>query len=478
MATTGHGACSALAEITRGTPKAGQTLLNAREEGVPTVTGRENLWTSAVRRVLKLAESGNALYTALGPRNAVREWRAADWAGPLEGTWSSGTDGLAVRIGEYRLAVPAGSHAGVETNASGGRERFFVAPIVETPGDATDLNLVPALLKVNGSATALAELLPGGIVREYQVGTGWDAEVWGGTWADHGSSLTVNVGPYRWAGTSHIASGYFRGSELQEGGGVVDFPAILVAVDPGLTRFAMAAPLDAGAQAAPLFEFGGYTFFRPIREARGHFARLLEARKPSVTGTTRYAAKCAFDNPGELSYTIRELDLAQSFSGKVGLIAVHENFRLPDDAEYGDYRGSIVQIQELGETDLGYYVAQHGRFSDGEVIGLARDLSGALEALHDRFNYVHSDLHLGNIIGMRAGEGILWQLADFNTTTQMGTDGLAPLLGTADICRPPEAAGMARRSGRISSSYDVWSLGIVLLQCAVGMVLPQGTMVA
>lgn len=103
-----------------------------------------------------------------------------------------------------------------------------------------------------------------------------------------------------------------------------------------------------------------------------------------------------------------------------------------------------------------------GRLSDSEALELARQIASALDYMHSQAEtWVHRDVTSANI--MRVGDR--WKLADFGLTqSTVDCSGHRTLdrAGTAGYA-PPEAY-----DGIVSSAWDVWSLGVVLLEALTG----------
>jgi serine/threonine protein kinase len=103
-----------------------------------------------------------------------------------------------------------------------------------------------------------------------------------------------------------------------------------------------------------------------------------------------------------------------------------------------------------------------GSLSDFEALELARQIASALDYLHSQAEtWVHRDIKPANI--MRVGSR--WKLADFGlirSTGKRSADLTGNLVGTEGYA-PPEAY-----DGEISSAWDVWSLGVLVLESLTG----------
>ncbi len=120
----------------------------------------------------------------------------------------------------------------------------------------------------------------------------------------------------------------------------------------------------------------------------------------------------------------------------------------------------LYLLMEQAELSLEDKLKQ-GKLSETEAEKVILDIAKALEFLHNHNPIiVHRDLKPGNVL--KVGEN--WKLSDFGlvramqsnatqTTTMMGTNGYAP----------PEAY-----QGKISSAWDIWSLGVLIYEILTG----------
>jgi serine/threonine protein kinase len=120
----------------------------------------------------------------------------------------------------------------------------------------------------------------------------------------------------------------------------------------------------------------------------------------------------------------------------------------------------LYLLMEQAELSLEDKLKQE-KLSETEAEKVILDIAKALEFLHNRNPIiVHRDLKPGNVL--KVGEN--WKLSDFGlvramqntatkTTTIMGSSGYAP----------PEAY-----QGKISSAWDIWSLGVLIYEVLTG----------
>jgi eukaryotic-like serine/threonine-protein kinase len=103
-----------------------------------------------------------------------------------------------------------------------------------------------------------------------------------------------------------------------------------------------------------------------------------------------------------------------------------------------------------------------GPLTPAETARLGAEVAGALAYVHER-GIVHRDVKPGNILVTENGTA---KLTDFGVakmldSTRITTAGTT--LGTANYLSPEQASG-----GEISGASDVYSLGLVLLECLTG----------
>lgn len=440
----------------------------------PSPQSNEN-WASP-GRLVKVSKSGYATYVECAVDGSLTERGVTNWGKVWAGKWRWTGQDLVLAIGDYELHVPDGSVRGREFQTQqpwAAPTDFYVFRAVPKRALTQNTDTHRALLKFTDGGVQAAELLSGGLVREYNLLAGWRSESWGGDWSVTEDHLEVGIGPYHWREELADGLGYFMGVESNDSAAPTRFPAVCAAVDPSKTE----NPLGFMTEGGRLFEANGYEFFSVKGEPKGYFASVLEARKPSmIGGFQRLAAKCV--RPGDEGHraALREIELAQAFSATDGLIAAFEYFQLPDDrTTFGEFAGGVVQILELGETDLQRHLDARGRMSSAEILDLSRSMASALFALHTKFGFVHSDVRPANVIGRRTGEVLSWRLADFNVTTRMYPDSTrAPLVGLTESSASPTLHERLQAGGDwTEAADDIWALGLLLAQCDAGFFLVQ-----
>ncbi|CAD6249868.1 unnamed protein product [Miscanthus lutarioriparius] len=121
---------------------------------------------------------------------------------------------------------------------------------------------------------------------------------------------------------------------------------------------------------------------------------------------------------------------------------------------------------------LGDVLRQCGRLQEDAIAGVARHVLCGLRHLH-RLGIVHGDVKPSNLLVGRHGEV---KIADFGASRHVpsagGAQRAAGAEGTCAYMSPerldPEGFGAASPSGATDLSSDVWSLGVVLLECHMG----------
>ncbi|MBF0426266.1 MAG: SUMF1/EgtB/PvdO family nonheme iron enzyme [Magnetococcales bacterium] len=121
----------------------------------------------------------------------------------------------------------------------------------------------------------------------------------------------------------------------------------------------------------------------------------------------------------------------------------------------------LFLVMDVAEARLDA-VLQQGVLDPRQARILAWDLATGLAYLHgQRACYVHRDLKPGNVLYL-AGR---WKLADFGLLRAVGERALhsRTLLGTPDYA-PPEA-----HAGVVTPAWDLWSLGMLLVESLTGL---------
>src|SRR3954454_8559880 len=159
--------------------------------------------------------------------------------------------------------------------------------------------------------------------------------------------------------------------------------------------------------------------------------------------------------------TTREMHILASLSHP----AVVSVLDASDDPESGAY----LVMELINGDDLGS-ILRNGPLPPEQARRIAGDVAAALEALHAR-SIVHRDVKPANILVLSAAAaasgGIAAKLTDFGIAQLIdGTRITAPesILGTAAYLSPEQV-----RSERVGPASDVYSLGLVLIECITGV---------
>jgi formylglycine-generating enzyme required for sulfatase activity len=116
---------------------------------------------------------------------------------------------------------------------------------------------------------------------------------------------------------------------------------------------------------------------------------------------------------------------------------------------------ALYLVMELAEESLDSHL-QANPLETEEIRQIIRDVAAGLAYLHGR-NQVHRDLKPANVLRVRER----WKLSDFGLVRHLGTNSYAQTanpIGTIAYM-PPEAF-----EGKISAAWDMWSLGIMVVQ--------------
>lgn len=416
--------------------------------------------------VIKVHESGYAMQAELYDDGSLCEWNVRRPEERWSGAWTRRAGLLRIDVDDYHLVTRAHSAHSIETNPSGNTSPALVLALSQT--EEWDPRHPATILKFAGNGSIYAcMLLPNGEVDEYNLLDGYAAGHWPGRWSElsHGT-LRIEVGDYVWVPSR--TDTVWAGEERSSAWGVQELRGVRVE--------GAADDMKLGLRLPPaIFRSHGYAFHATEKNLAGHFSRVLEVRRPSGNHEQSFAAKIV--NKGMTILRNRELDYLELLSAHDGLIAAVDAFDLPDSDDFGLFRGGHVIVLEWGDTDGKRYLSERATLSFQDLVILIGDVAKALSAMHDKFNTVHADVKLENVVGRRTGTVFTWKLTDFNVTSDIDLrTGQAPFLGTTPICISPELAErMSQRHPYLLPADDMWALGIVALQGATGRILNPGT---
>ncbi|WP_233201989.1 serine/threonine-protein kinase [Cryobacterium sp. Y11] len=168
-------------------------------------------------------------------------------------------------------------------------------------------------------------------------------------------------------------------------------------------------------------------------------------------------------------------------SGEIALLASLNHFALvtlfdAGTATVDGFSRAFIVMELVDGPDLRARI-EGGALPSRDVAGMGADLAEALHYVHAR-GIIHRDVKPANVLLAPSGfpgRGMHAKLADFGIARLLDQTRLTAtgtLLGTASYLSPEQALG-----GAIGSSSDVYSLGLVLLECLTGERAYPGTAV-
>ena len=129
----------------------------------------------------------------------------------------------------------------------------------------------------------------------------------------------------------------------------------------------------------------------------------------------------------------------------------------------GEHEGLPYLVMQLVEgTTLAARLREEGPLRAEELVGIARPLAEGLAHAHD-LDVTHRDVKPGNVLCDRDGKP---RLSDFGIAHAVGNARMTQtglVVGTGAYLAPEQLAGR-----EVGPSADVYSLGLVLLECLTG----------
>ena len=118
-------------------------------------------------------------------------------------------------------------------------------------------------------------------------------------------------------------------------------------------------------------------------------------------------------------------------------------------------------VMEKGDFSLREYLEQKKQLSVEETRSIIEQLASALEYLHKERSIVHQDIKPENI--MKVGDD--WKLTDFGVSRIVAKTSMIDyaVMGTFEYASPE-----VLEYSRISSGWDCWSLGVILVELLTG----------
>jgi YVTN family beta-propeller protein len=187
------------------------------------------------------------------------------------------------------------------------------------------------------------------------------------------------------------------------------------------------------------------------------------------TGPHRQVALKLLLDPATASETFRERFLRES---ELAAAIDHPNVLPVYDA--GETDGVLwIAMRYVDGIDLAALLARDGALAPEQVLAIAGQVAGALDAAHTR-GLIHRDVKPGNILlAVEDGNVAHAYLADFGLTKRIGGGrGLTvsgQVLGTIDYVAPEQIEG-----GQVDGRADQYSLGCLLFESLTGAVPFRG----
>jgi eukaryotic-like serine/threonine-protein kinase len=164
-----------------------------------------------------------------------------------------------------------------------------------------------------------------------------------------------------------------------------------------------------------------------------------------------------------------DAELARRFAQEIRALEMLEHPGLVRLLDSGNVAGQAYLVMEMVDGTTLAETLRGGPLGTGRTALIGAQVALALAYAHER-GVVHRDVKPSNILLTDTGDAKLSdfgvaRLLDDTTMTQAGTT-----LGTAAYMAPEQL-----ENNLVSSSADVWSLGMVLLECLVGRRIYEGS---
>jgi serine/threonine protein kinase len=130
-------------------------------------------------------------------------------------------------------------------------------------------------------------------------------------------------------------------------------------------------------------------------------------------------------------------------------------------------QGHVYIAMELGEGSLHDRIAVGGPLPLAETRAIVIDLLDTLDYLHAR-DVVHGDVKPGNLVRF----GQRWKLCDLGSATRLGS---APSARNPRWSGTPEFMAPEAFDGDVRPATDLWSVGLLIHECATGTSPFRGT---
>lgn len=181
------------------------------------------------RRLVKIHESGGAVYVVCHDDGTLTARDARVWSEPWNGRWFIDGQDLVLSTATFDLRLSIPTLQAIETDAMDQRRpsALLILPVVPPPTATTGVREGTALVKFLGLDQVLAgRLYPSGELREFDL-VGGATGVLEGAWALDADGLTLSADGGTWTQELSDGHGYFVGRE-HWGSDSVEVPAVLV----------------------------------------------------------------------------------------------------------------------------------------------------------------------------------------------------------------------------------------------------------
>lgn len=186
------------------------------------------------RRLVKIHESGGAVYVVCNDDGTLTARDARVWSEPWTGRWFIDGQDLALTTATFDLRLSIPTLEAIETDATDQRRpsALLILPVVPPPTVPAGVREDTALVKFLGLNQVVAgRLYPSGELREFDL-VGGAIGVLDGTWTLDADGLTLTECGGTWTQELSDGHGFFVGRE-RWGSDSVEVPAVLVEM-PGV----------------------------------------------------------------------------------------------------------------------------------------------------------------------------------------------------------------------------------------------------
>mmetsp|Transcript_15329 Transcript_15329/g.23865 ORF Transcript_15329/g.23865 Transcript_15329/m.23865 type:complete len:327 (-) Transcript_15329:49-1029(-) len=186
------------------------------------------------------------------------------------------------------------------------------------------------------------------------------------------------------------------------------------------------------------------------------------------------AVRLAFHRPSNQNFALKEISIGsqatrhqlwkelcthQECGNMSNIVTLHDFFysegRVYLVLELMDW-GSLDTLLKLQATSM-----TSRTMDEGVLSVITRSITVALAFLHNQRNLIHRDLKPGNVVMNEQG---VVKLSDFGVSRVLDNEAKgSSWVGTASYMSPERLLGC-----QYSHKADIWSLGILILECALG----------